>query len=207
MSKALVCLLLASTAVFAEWKSSPAGAAPADVAPAMSTLLDKSGVKLMDGDKAVAEIWFRSALPAGQNSETNVTLTNVTPGTFMGVVHVMQTWSDRRGQQVKPGTYTLRYSLFPPNGNHQGVAPQRDFLLLVSAADDKDPNKVMSFDEVTKLSMKAMGLPHPGVISLWKADPADFTPGLSQLGENDQVYRTKIGTTPVAIIVYGKAEG
>jgi len=57
-----------------------------------------------------------------------------------------------------------------------------------------------------ELSKKASGTPHPLVLSLWK-DDAKAEPGVEAVGENDQVLHCKIGNTPVAIILVGKAEG
>jgi hypothetical protein len=87
------------------------------------------------------------------------------------------------------------------------VAPQRDFLLLVPATADTDGNANLEYKDVTTRSLKASGTPHPAVFSIWKADATDFQPGVSQLGEHDQVLKTKIGDTPIAMIIVGKAEG
>jgi hypothetical protein len=206
MSKLIVSVLLTASALFAQWKAEPAGAPPpSELNASVVSLLNKDGLKITNGGKEVATVWFRSSLPAAKNDQPNVTLTNVTQGELLGAVKVDGQWSDRRGQQIKPGVYTLRYSMFPQNGDHQGVAPQRDFLLLVRAADDTDGNANLDYGTVTKLSMKATGTPHPGVISLWKGEAAG-TPGITQAGETDQVLNTKIGDTPVAIIVFGKVE-
>lgn len=206
--KLFLSLVFAASVALAEWTAAPAAAAPpAELPASVTALLAKQGLELKDGDKLIAEIWFRSALPAGKNDAQNVSLTNVEHGTLLGAVRVAQRWSDRRGMQVKPGLYTLRYSMFPQNGDHQGVAPQRDFLLMINAADDPDGAKNLDYPTVTKLSMKAAGSPHPLVLSLWKADAADFKPGISAFGEHDQVLSTRIGDTPVSIIILGKAEG
>jgi hypothetical protein len=85
------------------------------------------------------------------------------------------------------------------------VAPQRDFFLLVNAAEDKDPKANLAFEPLTKLSMKASGTPHPLVFSAWNAGK-DFKPGIAQEGEHDWVLQTKIGNTPIALIVIGKVD-
>jgi hypothetical protein len=91
--------------------------------------------------------------------------------------------------------------MFPQNGDHQGVEPQRDFLLLLPAAADTDPAATYDFKQVTTMSMKASGTPHPAVFSIWKAD-SGFEPGMSQLGE-DWVFQSKVGELPIAMIVVG----
>ena len=100
----------------------------------------------------------------------------------------------------------MRFSFFPQNGDHQGVAPQRDFLVLSQAAEDKDGAANPVFDALMTMSRKASGTPHPLVFSMWK-DDADAKPGFEKQGENDWVLHVKIGDVPVAIILVGKAEG
>jgi hypothetical protein len=205
MSKLLLSVLFAGIALFGH-TTEPAGAPPAGVDPAIAAVLQKDGIRVKDGSNVVAELWFRAAIPTGtKTSEDNVTLATTPHGTLMGVVNFPQRGSDRRGQQIKPGLYTMRLSFFPPNGDHQGVAPQRDFFLLTSIADDKDPKANPSFETLTKASMKAAGTPHPLVFSVWKAD-SGFKPGIAQEGEHDWVLQTKAGDLPIAMIVVGKSD-
>jgi hypothetical protein len=133
----------------------------------------------------------------------NISLTNIAHGALLGVVRFPEKGADRRGQTMKPGVYTARLSFFPPDGNHQGVAPQRDFLILSPAAEDKDPKATPAYAPLMEMSMKASGTPHPAVLSVWKADPATFKPGVSADGEHDTVLRHKIGDLPVAVVVAG----
>jgi hypothetical protein len=86
------------------------------------------------------------------------------------------------------------------------VAPQRDFALLTPTAEDKDPAALPNFQTLVEWSRKASGTPHPATLSIWKAD-TDFKPGFEKQGENDWVLQTKIGDTPVAIILIGQAAG
>ena len=207
MRKLFLSLLFTVSTVFAQFKAEPAGAPPAELNPSVAALLNKDGLKVSDGSKVVAEIWFRSSLPKGGQAEEMKSLTEVPHGALLGAIRFPANYADRRGQQIKAGVYTMRYSLFPQNGDHQGVAPQRDFVLLVTAAADTDGNANLDYKDVTTRSMKAAGTPHPAVFSIWKADAADFQPGVSALGEHDQVLKTKIGDTPIAMIIVGKAEG
>jgi len=206
MSKYVFSLLLTASAVLAQYKTEPAGAPPADLNPSITSILNKDGIKIADGGKVVAEIWFRSTMPAGGKAEDSKSFATVPNGALIGAIRFPANWNDRRGQKVPAGVYTLRYSLFPQNGNHQGVAPQRDFLLLLKPSDDQDGSKNLDYDQVTTLSMKSIGTPHPAVFSIWKPDAADFKPGVSALGESDQVLNVKIGDTPLSMIFLGKAE-
>jgi hypothetical protein len=192
----------------AEHKAEPAGAPPAELDAAIVAQLDKAGSKVLREDGSVfCEIWFRSSeLPAGATPEESATF-SVKHGALLGAIRFPAKGEDRRGQSIQPGVYTLRYSVFPINGDHQGVAPQRDFAIMTPAADDKDPNATPTFDALMVMSRKASGTPHPAVLSIWKQEPGDFKPGLSQMGEHDWVLQGKVGDQPVAVIVIGRAEG
>ncbi|HUS05851.1 MAG TPA: hypothetical protein VMZ52_06135 [Bryobacteraceae bacterium] len=201
MRKTILSLLLMASAALAHT------VAPAGAPPAFPDLLQKDGIKVMDGKKMVCELWFRSTAPSGPKSaEDNVSLPTIPQGALLGVIRFTEKFSDRRGQSIAPGTYTLRYSMFPQNGDHQGVAPQRDFLLLTPVAEDKDPAATPKFDALVAMSRKASGTPHPAVLSFWKQE-SDFKAGIAQQGEHDWVLQTKLGDLPVAVIVVGKAEG
>ena len=85
--------------------------------------------------------------------------------------------TDFREQKVKPGLYTLRYALHPVDGNHTGIAPQRDFALLSPVAEDSDPATITR-DEALKRSAKTTGTKHPSVWSLWPSDDPKAAPSL-----------------------------
>ncbi len=200
-------LLLGVTAISAlgQYKADSAGTPPSDIPAAYSALLQKDGTKILDAQgKAFVEIWLVTAAPSGpKTSEENVTLTTVPHGSLMGVLRFPMQWYDRRGQTVKPGLYTVRFSMFPISGDHQGVAPQRDFWVLTKLSDDPDPKATPKYEDLMKWSQKASGTPHPLVMSVWKADDAkaDF----SASGESDWVLQRKMGDTWIAIVVVGKA--
>ena len=207
MPKPIVCLVLAAGAVFAQYKSEPAGAPPAELTPSISQAVEQQGTRIIGGNGTVfCEIWLRQSLPkSGSSSDQNVTLA-VSQGALLGAIRFPGPGADRRGQPIKPGVYTLRYSLIPVNGDHQGAAPQRDFVLLTPAADDKDPHSSPDFDRLVAMSRKASGTPHPAVLSIWAAGAGDPV-GFAKLGENDWVLTRKIGATSVSIILIGKVEG
>jgi len=207
MTKLVLSLLLAASTVFGQYTSAPAGAAPSELSAGISAVLQKDGTKIMNGGKVICEIWLRTTTPNGPKSaEDSVSLPNIPQGTLLGAIRFPAKGADRRGNPIAPGVYTLRYSNFPQNGDHQGVAPQRDFMLISKAAEDQDANATPSFKELVATSEKATGIPHPGVFSFWKQE-SSFTPGFAKEGEHDWVLQTKLGDIPVAIILIGKAEG
>ena len=202
----LPVLLLASLPLLAEYQATSSGAPPSEVAPAIAAALQQDGAKITNNGKPYAEIWLRKQAPSdGKADELGVTMPGIPTGALLGVIRFDGQGSDRRGQQIKPGVYTLRYGLIPVNGDHQGAAPQRDFLVLAPAANDKDLAKNPPFEELVEMSKKASGTPHPAVMSFSKAD-ADSKAGLAQVGD-DWVLTAKLGDTAVSIIVVGTAAG
>jgi hypothetical protein len=200
-----IALAFATAAVLAFGHTAePAGPPPSEVDPAIAAVLQKDGVRIKDGNKTVMELWFRNSVPTGAaTTESNVSMTTVPHGTLMGVVRFPERGADRRGQVVKPGVYTLRLSYFPPDGNHQGVSEQRDFLLLSLASEDKDPKATPKYEALIAASTKVSGTAHPAVLSTWKVDPANFKAGVAQEGEHDWVLQHKVGDLAIAVIVAG----
>jgi hypothetical protein len=208
MKPLLALCALAGGVVFAQdYKMAPADAPPADLAPAFASLLDKTGYKITGpGGSVYCEIWFRSSLPSGPKaSGDSIAFPTIPHGSFMGVIRFPAQAADRRGQQLKPGVYTLRYSLYPVNGDHLGVAPQRDFLVMTPAGEDKDANATPAFDDLMVMSRKASGTPHPAVLSL-ETPAGGNVPALTKEGDHDWSLAVKVGNTPLAVILIGKAE-
>ena len=200
--------LLAFSPAFGQYKMEPAGI-PADLPPAFASLVQKEGVKVLGANgSAWAEVWFRTTAPSGpKNTEEGVVLPTIPQGAFLGIIRFPANGADRRGQPIKPGVYTMRYGNHPVNGDHLGVAPQRDFAVLVPIAADTDPNAAPSFDDLMGMSRKASGTPHPAVLSLSVPSEAPAAPGLVKEGDHDWAVHAKIGDLPVSLIVVGRAEG
>lgn len=203
LSYRIVLPLLACATAFGQYKSEPAGAPPADVPAAISAALQKDGAKITNNGTAYCEIWLRSTKPSGGQAVEGATLSGIPQGALLGVIRFDGKGQDRRGQNIKAGVYTMRYGLIPINGDHQGAAPQRDFLVLSPIANDTDLNATPTFDALVQASQKASGTPHPAVLSFWKAD-ADAPTAISKQGD-DWVLQDKLGDTPVSIIVVGIA--
>ena len=206
-------LLLAPAALWGQqYKADQAGPPPPEVAPSIAQALNKAGFQISHNGAQYCEIWLRTRVRSGRSTgpdatqdanPANVTLPNVPVGALLGVIRFDGQGSDRRGQSIRPGVYTLRYGIMPLNDAHQGAAPQRDFLLLIPAAEDRDLNATPDFDRLVALSRKASLTAHPAVLSVRKA--ATDSPGFSQQGDSDWVLEAPLGDTPIAIIVAGTA--
>ncbi len=176
-----------------------------DVPGAYSALLATPGYRVAGPSGTWVEVWFRKAIPQGPKSSDPAITLPIAQGTFLGIMRFPGNGADRRGQTIKPGVYTMRYSNFPVDGAHQGVAPQRDFALLTPVANDADPAAMPDFEKLVNLS-KTSGTNHPCVFSL-EPPAGDSFPALTKEGDHDTVLNVKVGDLPVAIIVAGTVEG
>lgn len=190
-----------------EYKLEAAGAAPTELAAEISALLAPAGQKVTKADgKVLCEVWFaKDVAAAPETTESDVTWKTVAPGTVIGAIRFPEEGLDRRGQKIKAGVYTMRFSMHPINGDHLGVAFQRDFLVLTPAADDQKAARVEKFEDLMKASKKASGTQHPAVLSMWLVE-SDFKPGFSKLGEHDWVLFTSAGKANIALILVGTSE-
>ncbi len=154
-----------------------AGPTDASIPQTVKDVLDTKGYRVSLDDGSVAcEIWLRRAVPAQAKQDVAGALyPQLAESTMLGIISFPHDATDYRGQPVKPGIYTLRYELIPNDGNHLGVAPNRDFALLVPVSSDPDPNATFKFDELVNLSRKASGTRHPAPLNLPQAGGATGT--------------------------------
>ena len=167
-------------------------------------------VLLADGS-VVCEIWMRKAVPARAKADVaGAVYTAIQDSAVIGVISFPKGGIDFRGQAIKPGAYVLRYALHPTDGNHMGISPIRDFLLLVPVSADQNVDAQFKFEELTKLSTKASGTNHPAPLSLVSAEgkttlPAFFENEHGHVGFAARM-KTTTGEMPIAFIVKGVAE-
>jgi hypothetical protein len=181
------------------------------VAAALVRVLDSHGnrLKLADGS-VLCDIWLRKSVPAqtAKKESDGLLYPELSESTLVAVISFPKAATDFRGQPIAVGTYTLRYELMPDDGNHLGVAPDRDFLLLVPAALDPDPGALFKFDELVQMSRKATGTNHPGPLSL--AQASGSATSLTKDAEDHWMFSSVLKLEsgkdlPFALIVKGTA--
>ena len=182
------------------------------VPEAVRQSLEAKGYRLtLDDPKPACELWLRKSVPAPAKKDAEgVVYPQLAESTLVGVVHYPQTAVDFRGQHVPAGFYTLRYALIPDDGNHLGVSPNRDFLLLIPASTDTDPNATFKFQELVAMSAKTVGAKHPSPLSLPPADK----PSAATVAKDDQdhwIFSVPLKLAsgeelPFALIVKGTAQ-
>jgi hypothetical protein len=189
-----------------DYKYEALSSAPTGVPDAYSSLLNPQGAKVSGPSGVWCEVFPVKTLAAGKSSDASISF-GLPQGTLLGILRFPAKGADRRGQVIPAGLYTMRYSLFPVDGAHSGVAPQRDFVLLTPIASDPNPSATPSFEELVQLSIKASGTPHPAVLSIETPPTGASAPSVVKEGDHDWTLTLKIGDVTISTIVVGKAEG
>jgi hypothetical protein len=169
---------------------------PGDLKPPIAAQLKAGGIRA-SVDASTLDFWWSSGVPltgAGPASWSGVP-----EGALIGAVRIAQPFRDIRGRVIKPGVYTLRYGLQPENGDHLGVSPHRQFLLISPAADDSDPAP-RGHDSTVELAKGSIGGSHPGV---WSIDPP-AAPGSEAVLS---VHKTDLGHLSVMVEVPATRDG
>jgi hypothetical protein len=147
---------------------------PQELSAAIRAVLSNQVLRVSGPNGLICEIWLRKDVPAKPAAAAlGVTFTQLDEGTLVAAMRLASDTRDYRRQGIKAGVYTMRYCLSPVNGNHQDVAPQRDFLLAIPAAMDQDP-ATLTEAQTIDASKKSIGANHP---SPWPLFPGDGSSG------------------------------
>ena len=141
-------------------------APPASLAPDVLGALNAQSIRIQDGEgKDFAEIWLRqstscSEKPSGPKGAIQFPF--LADGELLGILQFAMEGHDYRDQSIAKGVYTMRYGLQPINGDHLGVSPYRDYVLLLPAAKDKAVAPTAR-KQLEERSAEAAGTSHPAV--------------------------------------------
>lgn len=203
-------LLLAATAFAADAKVEKISRPKDSVVPdTVWRVLEPDGYRVVLDDSPLCEIWLRKTVAvSGGKANEDALYPQLAPSTMVGVINFLKSSTDYKGDPIKPGFYTLRYELLPADGNHLGVAPNPDFLLILPPTSDPDPNAEFKFQEMVGLSRKATGSSHPGPLSLVQADKT--IPGVSKDDQDHWIFSAKIALSTgesisIGLVVKGTA--
>jgi len=174
---------------------------PAEIAASVSAKLTPGGVRAAVGANTLT-FWWVAQAPAASWS-------GMPEGTLLGAVKVEKDFRDIRGRVIKAGTYTLRYGIQPANGDHLGVSPFREFLLLSPVSQDGDPAP-KTHDGLIDISKQTIGGSHPAV---WSLDPPiaaapPLTIHTTEFGHKALVMEVPVagGTLRFGLVLIGKIE-
>jgi hypothetical protein len=173
---------------------------PAELAEPIRALLQpQTSVVMRDGNRI--EIWWVKAIALESAPQGAPSWSNAPDGALVGAMRVAQPLTDARGFTIKPGVYTLRFALQPQDGDHLGVSPYRQFLLVAPAADDQLPDAV-GFKGAVALAKKTLGKSHPSTLSL---DPPVASQSAGTMVTNDAGHKGIVFSVPIAL--QGKPTG
>lgn len=164
-------------------------------------VLDPKGYRItLDDGSGFCDVWLRTTTPksASRASESAI-YPQIAPSTLLGAISFVKGTTDYKGDAVPAGLYTMRYELLPADGNHLGVAPNPDFVLLVPAASDPDPAVQFKAQDLINLSRKTTGAQHPAPFSLVQA-------GDSEIAKDDQehwIFTGKLGMSDESQLRFG----
>lgn len=212
-------LILAATAAFAAAPASNAemigACSAADVSEATKAALQPQGMRVSGDSGPICEIWLAKALQQNAGS-SGADYSTLAPGSFAGVIVYPAKAGDYRGQPVQAGTYTMRYFQMPADGNHMGVSPTQDYVLLSPAGADQDPSAILESDALLALSRKASKTNHPAPLYL-VPPAAGGSLGFKDAGDGRWAVESKTKAKakgaaseadfPLAIVLIGKGEG
>jgi hypothetical protein len=175
-----------------------------------STLAPTGSKVTLADNTELCELWLRNAVSSAPQREVpGAVFPQLPDSSLLGVLAVKKGFTDYRGQAPQPGFYTLRYALLPNDGNHMGVAPSRDFVLLIPVADDQDPDAVFKPLQLIQLSRKASRTNHPAPLSLVQPESA-AAPQLTTDFEGHIILtlNVNVGGTqlPVGFVVKGRGQ-
>lgn len=150
--------------------------APDGLSKDITARLDANGHRVTGSKGTIVEVWFAKSVPTKSGFKPTLSVKYpFTPGELIGAIRVPKgkTYTDFRGQEFKPGVYTLRYGQQPQDGNHIGTSELSDFLLALPAKMDTDPKRINLVDLLHKKSAKSVGATHPAIFSLLPAGKQD----------------------------------
>lgn len=206
---AVVGLVLANGA-----RVEPVGAfADQSASESVRGALEPAGNKVsLDSGAEVCQIWLRKGLPQQAKIDVQGAIfTSFGNSSLIGVITFPNKTTDYRGQTIKAGSYTLRYAVHPADGNHMGIAVDRDFLLMTPVSIDQDANAQIKFEDLVKMSAKSAGTNHPAGLNLISAEGQKTFPSAYKDDSNHTVFVSKLKTAsgsdlPFGLIVKGVAD-
>jgi hypothetical protein len=148
---------------------------PAEIRDEVKSQLLPKAYVLSDSGTPFYEFWFVEKLTAAEDKGgVKETLDAVAPVSLLGamIVHEEERY-DFREDPIDPGTYIVRLSLQPQDGNHMGTSPYDTFLVLVPLDADEIVAEYMDHDEMVELALEPTATAHPPILALQPMDSAD----------------------------------
>lgn len=182
-------------------------APPSSIGPEIVKALNTQAYRIKNGEgKTFADIWLRKSVPATSRpagAKGVIQFPFLQQSELLGVVELAVEGHDYRDQAIAKGTYTVRYGLQPINGDHLGVSPFRDYILLLPAAKDKTL-EILPRKQLETSSAESAGSSHPAVLFLLAVPSAASTVKPSMI--HDEAKNTWRLVVPLSVSVKGEAQ-
>ena len=164
---------------------------PETLSAAVRSALAPERVTVRLGDTRL-DFWWTAGIATPEGGAAG--WDGVPAGALVGALRIEGEWTEIRGYTIRPGVYTLRFALQPQNGDHLGISPYREFLLLAPAADDRQTEPV-GYEGAVDLSTHASRRSHPAAMSL---DPPASEASPSSLISNEFGHDVVVFALPAA---------
>ncbi len=142
---------------------------PSGVSADIKKTLQADSITINDeNNSGVMKLWpvqNISSTASNDQIKNGLTYREWTEGSIIGLLQLEQPWVDYRKQTIPVGVYTLRLGFQPDTGDHKDTAPSTEFLLL-SPVEADTKTESLAANDIVKLSKKATGNDHPGVMLL-----------------------------------------
>ena len=179
--------------------------------------LASEGFRVASEKGPVCDVWLLKKLAVKEKFSPTFTVNYpFTPGQLIGVLRVPEKtiFKDFRGQELKTGTYTLRYGQQPEDGNHIGTSDLADFLLALPAKIDKSKKVMSGFENLSQHSAKSAGSSHPAIFSLLPVEKPVKKPGLVHDADTEFWVLQMLGKgakadskpVPIRVVAIGQSE-
>ena len=207
----ILCFLLVTTIALAAPKAEKIGAFTAGSDKIKAALASDGYRVYLPNTLACCDVWLAKSVAANKKDVPGATYPEFHESEFLGVIMFPKDGGgDFRGQTIRPGAYTMRYEVLPSDGNHMGVAPYPDFVLLIPVADDPDPAANFDLAKLVEMSTKASATAHPAVFEMMPPGAGD-APTVTQTDDGWIVFQGALATNDgktikVAIVVKGSGE-
>ena len=177
----------------------------------VKTALDSTGYRVfLPNTLQACDVWLAKDVPLTKRTEAKgAVYPEFADSQFLGVITFPKGGGrDFRGQTVRAGNYTMRYQLLPGDGNHLGVAPNPDMVLLVPIGEDPDPKVNFDFGKLVELSMGAAHTAHPAVLETMPPEGSEASATQTDDGWivlHGSVLDKDGKKVPIALVVKGSA--
>lgn len=173
--------------------------------------LDSTGYRVfLPNTLQACDVWLAKDVPVTKRSDAKGAIyPGFVDSQFLGVITFPKGGGrDFRGQTIRMGTYTMRYQLLPSDGNHLGVAPNPDMVLLVPIGEDPDPKVNFDFGKLVELSSGAAHSAHPAVLEMMPPEGPEASATQTDDGWivlHSSVLDNDGRKVPIALVVKGSA--